>query len=62
MPKGTRVCKVCGAEYPYCRTERRAGINRWQDIACSPSCAAIYYQRVAEARAKKAPAQDLHTE
>lgn len=50
MATGTRICKVCGEEYPYCRTERRADIFRWQDVACCSEHGAIYFERVAIAR------------
>lgn len=53
MPKGTRICKVCGAEYPYCTTERPMGLFRWQDVACSPEHAEIYFDMVLKARSAK---------
>lgn len=52
MPQGVRICKVCGNEYPYCKTNRPAGISRWQDVCCSPDHAAIYFARIAESRSK----------
>lgn len=53
MATGTRTCKVCGKEYPYCRTERRLDIFRWQDVACSPEHGNIYFAEVEAARAPK---------
>lgn len=51
MPKGTRVCKVCGKEYEYCRTAYpNSGIYRWQDVACCVEHGAEYFARVMEAR------------
>lgn len=46
----TRICKVCGKEYEYCRTNRVAGIFRWQDVSCCPEHGSIYFARVLEAR------------
>lgn len=53
MPTGIRICKVCGKEYPYCKTERRTTIFRFQDVACCPEHGVIYFERVAESRAPK---------
>ncbi len=50
MPKGTRKCKVCGAEYEYCKTNRPTGIFRYQDVACSPEHGSIYFARILESR------------
>lgn len=46
----TKRCKVCGREYEYCRTNRRDGIFRWQDVACSPEHGATYFRWIAESR------------
>lgn len=54
MPMGTRKCKVCGCEYPYCKTNRPVGIFRYQDVACSPTCGSIYFARIAASRSKDA--------
>lgn len=48
--QGTRKCKVCGKEYPYCKTNRPVGISRWQDIACSLEHAAIYFSQIESSR------------
>lgn len=51
MPTGTRICKVCGNEYEYCRTlYPDNGIYRWQDVACCAEHGSIYFARVMEAR------------
>ena len=51
MATATKICKVCGKEYPYCRTERRvAGVFRWQDVACSVEHGSIYLERVLASR------------
>lgn len=62
MPQGIRICKVCGKEYPYCKTNRPAGVSRWQDVACSPSHAAIYFSKIAESRFKSADSHDTSEE
>lgn len=51
MTKATRICKVCGCEYPYCKTDRRVDLFRWQDVACCPEHANVYFDSVAKARA-----------
>lgn len=56
MATGYKVCKICGKEYPYCLTNRRDTIFRWQDVACSPEHGSIYFQQIAESRKKAAPA------
>ena len=48
--KGTRVCKICGKEYPYCKTERRGDIFRYQDVACCPEHGSQYFADVEAAR------------
>lgn len=50
MPKGTKICKVCGKEYEYCKTWNNNNRFRWQDVACSPECGAIYFEQVEAAR------------
>ena len=50
MATGTKVCKVCGKTYEYCKTNRHAGIFRWQDVACSKECGAIYFARIQASR------------
>lgn len=50
MEKGTRICKVCGVEYPYCRTNRNDGVFRYQDVACCPEHGAIYLDLIIKSR------------
>lgn len=51
MPKVMKNCRVCGKSYEACRTVSKApGVFRWQEVACSPECGAIYLQKVNEAR------------
>ena len=50
MVKGTRICKICGKEYPYCKTERGAGIFRYQDVACFVEHGTQYFAEVEAAR------------
>lgn len=53
MPVAIKKCKVCKREYEACHTNKVSGGFRWQDVACSPECGAIYLARVMEARAPK---------
>lgn len=51
MASTVKKCRVCGKEYEACRSANRAaGVFRWQEVACSPECGAIYLQRVEESR------------
>lgn len=34
MPQGKRICKICGKEYPYCKTFNESNTFRYQDVAC----------------------------
>lgn len=54
MPKGTRVCKVCGRKYEYCKTFITDNRFRYQDVACSPECGAEYFARIEASRSGKA--------
>lgn len=45
MPKGTRKCKICGCEYPYCKTVTQDRF-RYQDVACSPEHATEYFKKI----------------
>lgn len=52
MPKGTRICRICGKEYEYCRTALPKGNRfRWQDVACCAEHGAEYFRLIAESRA-----------
>lgn len=53
MATGTKRCKVCGKEYPYCKTASRPGVFRYQDVACCPEHGSIYLKRVMDARSNK---------
>ena len=53
MAKGTRICGICGKEYPYCKTFRKEAIFRWQDVACCQEHGAQYFAEVFAARAKQ---------
>ena len=48
--KGSRVCKICGKEYPYCKTENPNNVFRYQDVACCPEHGAQYLHDVLVAR------------
>ncbi|MBQ0014783.1 MAG: hypothetical protein KBS82_05625 [Oscillospiraceae bacterium] len=50
MPSGKRICKICGCEYPYCKTAYSVDKYRWQDVCCSPEHAAIYFHDIAVSR------------
>lgn len=51
MASVTKRCRVCGKEYEACRSANRAaGVFRWQEVACSPECGAIYLQKINESR------------
>lgn len=51
MASTAKKCRVCGKEYEACRSANRtAGVFRWQEVACSPECGAIYLQRIEESR------------
>ena len=57
MPSGTRKCKICGCEYPYCKTITHNRF-RYQDVACSPEHAAEYFRRIELSRMTDTPAVD----
>ena len=44
--RAVRRCKVCGIEYPYCKTWGDPLVFRWQDVACCQEHAAIYLERM----------------
>ena len=50
MATATKICKVCGKEYPYCKTEYKPGVFRYQDVACCPEHGSIYLAEVERAR------------
>lgn len=51
MADATKVCKVCGKTYPYCRSLRTAeGVFRWQDVACCQEHGSEYLAAVLKSR------------
>ena len=50
MAKGTRKCKICGAEYPYCKTTYIPGTFRYQDVACCAEHGQQYLAAVIKSR------------
>jgi len=48
--KGTRICKICGKEYPYCKTPNPNNVFRYQDVACCPEHGTQYLREVLIAR------------
>lgn len=57
MAKGTRICKVCGKEYEYCKTWLNKDKFRYQDVACSPECGAEYFALIEASRSGKKAAE-----
>lgn len=53
MAKATRICKVCGKEYDYCKTWLSTNKFRYQDVACSPECGAKYFALIEASRSGK---------
>ena len=64
MAKVFKTCRVCGKTYEACRTVSVVpGVFRWQEVACSPECGAIYLKKVKESRnAAKVPAKKIEIE
>ena len=58
MKKGTKICKVCGVEYPYCSTNRDTGLFRWQDVACCQEHGSQYFAEVLAARSTSSDKSD----
>ena len=53
MTNSTRICKVCGKEYPYCKTILKEGeIFRWQDVACCQEHGSKYFSLILASRAE----------
>jgi hypothetical protein len=56
MAKAWKTCRVCGKEYEACRSmDRAAGVFRWQEVACSPECGAVYLQQIQASRGTAQP-------
>lgn len=54
MPKFNKICKVCGAEYVDCQTIKpKKGVDRWQDVACCPEHAALWFEKIFASRGVK---------
>lgn len=63
MATGTRICKICGKEYTYCKTWVNADKFRYQDVACSPKCGAEYFAKIAASRSEQvAPQEEAQSE
>ena len=51
MAKRTKICRVCGAEYPACNSAKTGSAKfNWREVACSPECGLKYLNAVNEAR------------
>jgi hypothetical protein len=59
MATTIKKCKVCGQDYEYCHT-LRPGVVRWQDVACCPEHARIYFAQVETARNPISEAVEEH--
>ena len=59
MAGGTRICKVCGKEYPYCKTFRPTDSFRWQDVACCAEHGAEYFAQIEAARSGRVPKTEV---
>lgn len=46
MANGTKICKICGKEYPYCKSALKEDPFRWQDVACCPEHGSQYFADV----------------
>ena len=62
MATATRICKVCGKEYKYCKTWLSTEKFRYQDVACSPECGSIYFANIASSRAESTKDESEVTE
>lgn len=51
MPKQTKICRVCGAEYEACHSVRTgSSVFNWREVACSPACGMVYLERITASR------------
>ena len=50
MLPNTKICKICGKEYKYCKTESLKDIFRWRDVACCPEHGKEYFKLIMESR------------
>lgn len=53
MANNTRICKICGKEYPFCKTEFVPGSFRYQDVACCAEHGQEYLAKIVESRTEK---------
>lgn len=59
MVNSTRICKVCGKEYPYCKTALKDGeIFHYQDVACCPEHGSEYFAQILASRGEKPAEQE----
>lgn len=60
MANGTKICRICGKEYPACTTNRLTpGVFRWKDVACTPECGQEYFRRIMESRTVKTVIEEV---
>lgn len=50
MATEIKKCRVCGATYEACRSPNTKNVFRWQDVACSPDCGAVYLRKIIQSR------------
>lgn len=51
MSAVNKICRVCGKEYEACRSAKGGiGVFRWQEVACSPACGSVYFERIHASR------------
>jgi len=48
--KATKICKICGKEYPFCKTIRPKGTFIYQEVACCKEHAIEYFSKIAASR------------
>lgn len=53
MLPNTKICKICGKEYKYCKTESLKSVFRWRDVACCPEHGREYFRLVMESRSEE---------
>lgn len=54
MALNCKNCKVCGKEYKACNPlGLKSDKFRWQTVACSPECGAIYLERYLASKSEK---------
>lgn len=52
MATGTKICKICGKEYPYCKTVFKPGVFRWSDVACCEEHGKEYLAKIIASRSE----------